>query len=151
MKPSQVVGKIAIGRPVAAVWEFIANPENYPDYVEGYVEGEMLTEKTSGVGMAFRWYAALGPLKIPSQEAVVKYEPPNLVAFAGHMMGIPFNSSMALAETGETASELTVRIAYTVPGWLLGSILDRTLIHSRVRSSVNHSLRKIKHHMEKTV
>lgn len=123
-----------------AVWEFVTRPENFGAYVDGYVEGRVLTPQAVGRGARYEWAARLGPIRLRSEEAVVEWIEGERVRYAGTLAGVPFRSMMEVAPTGERAALLTVAIEFDLPRWLGGRAGDRLLSRLVVRPSVDRSL-----------
>ena len=139
----RTTGSATLNAGTKKVWEFITNPRNFPEYVNGYADGTVLTENSTGLGSAFEWYGELGPIRLKSKEEVVEWNENERVAYTGTMFGVKFDSSMTLqkAESGKTS--LTVDVKYKVPFIMGGRIMDKLLLKWITRDYVDRSLEKL--------
>lgn len=136
-------GNTTLNAGTKKVWGVITNPRNFPEYVNGYADGVVLTENATGLGSAFKWYGELGPIRLKSREEVVEWRENERVAYTGKMFGVKFDSSMTLEKAGSGKTSLTVDIEYKIPIIMGGRILDRLLLKWIMQEYVDKSLEKL--------
>ncbi|MBI2061893.1 MAG: SRPBCC family protein [Nitrospirae bacterium] len=145
MRESIVEGSIDIPRPPREVWAFIVKPENFPEYVDGYRSGVVLSDVKEGVGLRFRWQGGSFGLSAESEEEVVEWEPHRRVAYQGRMSGVSFRSAMILEKAGE-GTRLTVQIHFSLPVPVAGLLVGELILKPLVRHSISRSLRNVRNH-----
>jgi demethylmenaquinone methyltransferase/2-methoxy-6-polyprenyl-1,4-benzoquinol methylase len=130
---------IELGRGRSEVWDFVTDPDHFPDYVSGYQSGRVTTPEATGEGSGFEWRAALGPLTLDASESVVEWLPDERVRYEGTLAGSSFRSAMELSPAGH-GTRLEVDIDYELPRGLgvLGPLMQRL-----VRSDVRRSLERV--------
>lgn len=131
---------ITLNAKLKNVWEFITNPENFPKYVYGYVNGKITSPNATGIGASYEWYGKFGPFKLKSTEKIVDWQENKSVAYKGKLFGVIFNSSMDVKEVKQDQTVLTVSIKYKAPFYFGGKITDILLIRWIVRDYIKKSL-----------
>lgn len=128
---------------VQKVWEYITNPDNFPQYIYGYDGGKTLSPNKVGVGAQYDWYGKIGPIRLRSTEEITEWVEGKRVAYRGKMTGIEFNSSMAIQGSGEGGTILVVTISYRVPIFLGGAFIDSLVGKRMVQDYVDRSLKRL--------
>ena len=128
---------------------FIIDEDNFHKYIDNYLEGEFLTDNTTGVGSTFRWYTKFFfGHRFESTESVIVWKENERVEYEGDMAGAWFHSQMILTPKDEK-TEFNVKIEYKMPYSILGKLLDLIYFRRRVRKEVVNSLKNVKNHFEK--
>src|SRR5574341_172080 len=117
-----VTRDIRLKAEVRKVWEYMTDPDNFPQYIYGYDGGKTLSPNKVGVGAQYEWHGRIGPIKLRSIEEITGWQEGKKVAYKGSMVGIEFNSSMAVRESASGGTVLVVTIQYTVPRLLGGGL-----------------------------
>lgn len=138
-----VTEAIELGAARARVWDFVTDPEHFPDYVSGYRSGRVTTPAKTGEGSAFEWRAALGPLSLGASERVVEWRPGERVRYEGTLAGSSFRSAMELSPAGQ-GTRLMVDIEYELPRGL--GAFDPAM-RRLVRTDVRRSLQRVAQHL----
>lgn len=139
----KISGQVTLPAEIEKVWEYITHPDNFPEYIYGYEGGKATTTNEIGLNAQYEWYGKIGPLKLKSTEEIIEWREKERVAYRGKMVGIGFNSSMAVerAEAGRTI--LVVTIGYRVPKILGGAIVDTLFIKKIMQEYIDKSLEKL--------
>jgi len=132
--------KITLSGKTIDVWRFITNPENFPEYVYGYVHGKTTSPNATGIGASYEWHGKLGPFKLKSTEKIIGWQEQKYVAYTGKLFGVAFNSSMDVKEVKQYQTILTVSIKYKIPIYLGGKVIDFLLIKWIVKDYIRKSL-----------
>ena len=131
--------RVELGSDADRVWSFVTDPVHFPDYVAGWVDGEVTSADPAGPGSHFRWTGAFGPLRLRTEERVVEWEPGRFVEYEGETAGIHFRSSMQLDPLAPDRTALTVVVETKTPrrfgGALADGVVDR-IVTSGVRASL---------------
>ncbi len=129
------------------IWNFITDEENFNKYIDDYIEGEFLTENTTGVGSTFRWYTKFWGHRFVSTESVIIWKENERVEYEGDMAGAWFHSQMIL-ETKDEGTEFKVIVKYKMPYSIVGKLLDLIYFHRRVRKDIIKAIEKVKNYFE---
>lgn len=144
----KVIGEIIIRASAEKAWGFMTDPDHFPDWIDGYDGGKVLTPDKTGVGAAFEWYGKLGPIKLKSAEEVVEWAPEGRVAYEGTMFGVTFKSSMEIKDEDDSV-KVFVSIDYQVPSALGGWLSDRLFLKKMIQSYVDRSISNLKSQLER--
>lgn len=139
-----ISGKARFSAPPPEVWEYITNPENFPDWIDGYVDGTVTTTHSTGLNSHFEWYGRIGPIKTKSSERVVEWQENKRVAYEGTYSCIRFKSFMELRESENGSSQLEIGIHYKFPLLLGGRLLDTLFFESFFQRYGDRSLQNLR-------
>lgn len=139
--------KSIIKAPTEQVWNFITEPDNFPKYILGYIEGKILSANKTGMNSEFEWYTKFWGHKFKSVEKVTEWIENQKVAYHGYLSGAKFWSQMAVSKVN-SYTELTVTIKYKMPYSIFGSLLNFLYFKRRVRKEVKYAQQKIKQFLD---
>jgi len=134
--------KVRISAPVEKVFAFLANPDNWTEYVTSLTNVSDLSSRELSPGTTFSWeYRMLG-VKLHGTGSITEYNPAS--SFAMRMEGtIPIAERYTLAAVGPE-TELSVRVEYTMPGVVLEKIANSSLVEKLNRREADNVLAKVK-------
>lgn len=135
-------GRVQIDAEAATVWRWVTDPSHFPDFVEGWVDGEAITPNATGPGAAYDWTGAVGPLRLRVHERVVEWREGEHVGYAGRLGRMPFRSSMQVSPIAGGRSQLEARLDWSVPLWLGGPATEH-LLRPIVQADVDRSLERV--------
>jgi ubiquinone/menaquinone biosynthesis C-methylase UbiE len=135
-------GRIQIDAEPSAVWRWVTDPSHFPDFVEGWVDGGVVTPNATGPGAAYDWTGAVGPLRLRVHERVVEWREGERVEYVGSLGRVPFRSSMEVEASPGSRSRLEAHIDWKVPLALGGAATDR-LLRPIVQADVERSLERV--------
>lgn len=133
-----------IHAPIEKVYAFARDPNHWSDWWVGLSEAENITG-TGEAGTVVRHHYKLAGISFPVTSRVLEDRPGPKEAywkgtFAGLLSGQHEWTSKAMGE----ATEVTVKIDYTVPGKALGRFADRLLIERLQEKAMEHTLENMK-------
>jgi uncharacterized membrane protein len=76
-----------VNRPVADVFAYVANFENYPKWETDFQEVKLLTSRHGGVGTTYQCLLKFPGQKVPSRFEITEYELNRKIAFVGEPAG----------------------------------------------------------------
>ncbi len=141
-KMSKVSKSIRINSPVDKVFDYVANPENWPTYVTSLITLKNVSDNVPVSGTTFEWcYRMLG-INLEGKGSVVEFE-------RHRKFALKMNSSFQMVQTflfeGDSASTLlTFHIDYEVPGKVLGVLANRLIIEKINIKEAEAVLKKVK-------
>jgi uncharacterized protein YndB with AHSA1/START domain len=137
-----IQSSIIVNRPVDQVFRFMADPLNYPKWMDGVARAEPISQKSLGVGSKVRLVGKLAMWKIDGPMEITEYEPNHKLGIASTIPGaMDFKATWTFQRSGPTAT----RIAETGEARLLGfwRILE-PLFAGEVKNGEAGELKKIK-------
>ncbi len=140
----QIEQSIVIQASPAAVFNVIAHePERMPEWWTALEIQQRVTPPPTAAGsIAHYVYNMLG-MRIKGEHQVLVYEVPEHLVVRT-VSGIDSMFDFSLAAQGEDATQLTVRVAYTLPGSVLGHLINRRTIEQENEQVVVESLNNLK-------
>lgn len=137
-----VTKKITINAPVAKVFEFVTNAENWTRYVTSLVDVRELSSPTIEPGTTFRWtYRMLG-MNFHGIGRVTEN-------VKNKKFGLKMEGSFPILETytftkTEGGTELNAEIQYEMPGKIMSVISNKGLMEKMNKKETENVLAKIK-------
>jgi uncharacterized membrane protein len=141
---------ISIDAPPEAVFDLIANqPERMPEWWRAFELQTRVTPPPTAVGSVSRYVYNMLGVKIKGEHQVVELDE-NARLVVKTMSGIDsaFEFTFAPSDSG---TELTVRVEYTLPGSVLGQLLNRLAIEQRNERDLAEGLQNLKQIVEAEV
>ena len=139
---SSVAESVRIHAPVAKVFDYVTDPDNWTKYVTSLVSVRDRSATAPEPAMTFAWtYRMLGINFTGTGEVTALRKNK---AFAMRMQGaFPVEEHFRFEQDG-SFTVLTVRVEYEVPGKVLGVIANRLVVEKVNRREAQAVLRKIK-------
>lgn len=133
---------ITVNRPVDEVFQFVADPQNYPRWMSGLTKSEPLSPNPIRVGSQVRLVGKMGMWKFDGPMEITEYEPDRTFGIASTIAGaMHFQATWRFEPTGPT----TTRIAESGQARLLGMWrLLEALFAGEVKQGEANELSKIK-------
>ncbi|NDJ63011.1 MAG: SRPBCC family protein [Chloroflexi bacterium] len=145
----QVERSIEIAAPPTTVFGFIANqPERQPEWWTAFDQQERVTPAPTTLGSVSRYVYNMLGIKIKGEHEV------KAIAENEHLLvtttsGIESTFEFTFRPSGEH-THLTVRVDYTLPGSVLGQLLNRLTIEQRNERDLETALNNLKSILENT-
>ena len=142
---------IRIDAPVDKVWEFSHDPHNWPTFMVGMSEPDKITGD-GGVGtqVEFTMLMAGVHMRETCRVAGDRRDPDGGGHWRGDFTG-PSSGWMTWDSKPENGGTLvTQEMEYTVPGSVLGKVVDRLIYEKRQERDMLHSLENLKLLMEES-
>lgn len=143
----RVTACIDVGAPIEAVWEHVADPSRYLDFMSGITRWEVQGDARSGLGARYRMLMRVGSAEIGGLIEVVEYDPPGDMAWTS-ITGIDQRGRWRLREQSETRTRVELRLAYGVAGAGISGFVAERLAARTVRDHLRRSLQQLKRAVE---
>ncbi|NJO82718.1 MAG: hypothetical protein HC828_07750 [Blastochloris sp.] len=143
----QLEQSIEIQAPPRVVFQFIANyPERMPEWWSAFELQERVTPAPTKLGSVSRYVYNMMGVKIKGEHEVVVYQPDSaLTVKTSSGVDSQFDFAFTSVPTG---TRLTVRVRYTLPGSVLGQLLNRLTIEQRNERDLAEGLHNLKRLVE---
>jgi uncharacterized membrane protein len=140
----QVEQSIEIQAPPAAVFALIAHqPERMPEWWPTFELQQRVTPPPTGIGSISRYVYNMMGIKIKGEHQVLTMdENEHLVVKTISGIDSMFDFSFVPVNGGST--RLTLRVAYSLPGSVLGQLLNRLTIEQKNERDLNQGLHNLK-------
>lgn len=133
----RVEESIRIAAPREEVWDYVSQPDCYPEFMVGSTWSPVPGEPPSGPRARYSIEIRVRSIDLGGVVEVVEWDPPHELAWT-NITGIDQRGRWILRERdGDT--EVTIRFSYQVPGGLLALVasqLGRPLIQRDVHRSL---------------
>jgi uncharacterized membrane protein len=123
------------------VWDWVADPDNYPEFFDGVSRWEVLGDQKSGCGARWAIRLQVGAVPVGGNVEVVEFDEPGDLAW-NSVTGVTMRGRWRLRERTPGQTEVALRLAYQAPGGLMGLIADR-VASPLVSRSLKRSLKNL--------
>ncbi len=139
----QVEQSIEIQASPATVFSLVANqPERMPEWWPSFELQQRVTPPPTGIGSISRYVYNMLGIKIKGEHQVLALdENTHLVVKTISGIDSMFDFSFSPSTSG---THLTIRVAYTLPGSVLGQLLNRLTIEQKNERDLREGLLKLK-------
>jgi fatty-acyl-CoA synthase len=142
----RVERQITVDAPREEVWELIADPANYPRFMAAITQFETDDGAEPGAGARYSMRMRVGSADIGGLVEVVEFDPPRDMAWTS-VMGIDQRGRWRVRDAEDGSTRVTLRLSYTAPGGLLGTLADR-LAAPAVGRNLADTLENLKRELE---
>lgn len=120
----RVEKRLIIDADREAVWKVVSDPDSYPSFMTNLERWETLTEGPPHIGSRYAVHWKVGSAPVGGVLEVVELDPARDLAWTS-VTGVSLRCRFRLRDGGERSTLVTFRLAYEVPGGLLGLLADR--------------------------
>ena len=106
---------VEISAPPEAVFEYIADPENYLRFLSGVTRWEVVGEKSSGLGARYRVLFRVGAAEVGGLIEMVEWDEPFDIAWHS-VTGVDQRGRWRIRDEDDERSKVEFRFAYGVIG-----------------------------------
>jgi uncharacterized membrane protein len=146
--------KVTIDAPRHLVWEYVAEPANYPVFMEGLTRWEIAGDRHTGLGARYRVLFRVGAADVGGLIEFVEWQPESDMAWSS-VTGVDQRGRWRLRVLGDGRTRVTFRFAYGVAGGgLTGLIAERVAarpLSHRFRDSLLNVKRAVESRAKATV
>jgi uncharacterized membrane protein len=143
----QVEHSIVIAAPVEAVFDLIANqPERQPEWWPPIEETERVTPPPTAVGSISRYVYNMMGVPIKGEHKVIEMTP-NRHLIVKTISGIDSTFDFTFMPVNGSTN-LTIRVDYTMPGSVLGQLLNKLIIEEKNERDLLDGLHNLKQILE---
>jgi acyl-CoA synthetase (AMP-forming)/AMP-acid ligase II/uncharacterized membrane protein len=143
----RVEEQVIVEAPREQVWELVADPTIYPRFMTGVTRFDPEAEEgPAELGDRYAMRMRVGSAEVGGLVEIVECDAPNDLAWTS-ITGIDQRGRWRLRDAGDGRTRVVLRLSYTAPGGLLGTVTDR-LSAPEVRSNLRGSLERLKADVE---
>jgi uncharacterized membrane protein len=128
------------------VWDFVAKPECYPEFMVGTQWEPVDGEPSTGPRARFSIAIEVRSVDIGGTVEFVEWDPPHEVAWT-NITGIDQRGRWILRDCGGGETDATLRVSYQAPGGVLALVASQ-LAAPLIRRDVRRSLAALKEAVE---
>ena len=141
--------KTAIIRaPVAQVWDFITHTSHLTEWAAEEVREASADAMTVGTSWVETIRIAGAPLETTWR--IHDIQPPRRLEFLGTSTGGGKARGIHTLTPHPDGTQMTTEVEYTLPGSVLGRMLDKLVMERRTESDIEEMLHKAKSRLERT-
>jgi len=137
-----------ISAPKHAVWDYLADLDNYLNFLSGVTRWDADGELRSGLGARRRMLIRVGSAEVGGLIEIVEWDAPNDLAWSS-VTGVDQRGRLRLRETGAASTRVEMRFQYGVAGaglsgWISEHVAAPTLSR-HLRTSLQQLKRLVEH------
>ena len=137
----------AINAPPDAVWEYLAEPDNYLRFVSGITRWEVQGEQRSGLGARYRMLMRIGAAEVGGLIEMVEWDKPRDMAWTS-VTGIDQRVRLRIRVLDEGRSRVEFRYQYGVAGGGIGGMISEWVAAPTLGRNLRRSLENLKRQVE---
>jgi carbon monoxide dehydrogenase subunit G len=139
---------VVISAPREAVWDYLADPQNYLRFMSGVTRWEVVGDQPSGLGARHRVLIRVGAAEVGGLIEIVEWSEPGDMAWSS-VTGVDQRLRWRIRRLDDGRSRVEFRFAYGVAGagiagWISEKAAAPTL-RGHMRRSVNQLKRQVEH------
>jgi uncharacterized membrane protein len=138
--------RITISAHCEDVWDFVTEPANYLEFMDGVTRWEVRSEHERGLGARYRMLMQVGSAQVGGLIEIVEWKPPSDMAWSS-IIGIDQRGRWKIRDTGDGRTRVVFRFFYDVPGGIIGLVAERVAARS-LRRRFRASLENLKGELE---
>lgn len=139
---SIITKKVLINAPVAKVFGFVTNPENWTKYVTSLIEVKNISSPEVEKGTTFNWTYRMMGMNLHGRGHVTEN-------IKNKKFGLKMEGSFPITESysfspEEKGTELVIDVQYEMPGKIMSVVANKGLMEKINRKEADNVLSKIK-------
>jgi uncharacterized membrane protein len=138
---------IRIKAPRSLVWDYVTDPANYLEFMDGLTRWEVAGEIDRGLGARYRILLHVGSADVGGLIEVVEWHPEADMAWSS-VTGIDQRGRWRLRDTSDGGTRLEFRFAYGVAGGGIWGLVSERVGALWLRSNFKTSLQNVKRAVE---
>ena len=138
---------VEINAPLEEVWDYIADPTNYPHFVAGITRWEILGERRNGLGARYQMLVRAGAADVGGQIEIVEWKPPTDMALHS-VTGADQRFRFRLRPGSGGRTKVELRWAYGVAGSGLGGLIAERVAAPQLRRDLKATMVTLKKEIE---
>ena len=139
-----VCSDIEAPRPI--VWDYIVDPDRYPEFMDGVTRWEIAGTKRDGLGARFSMRMRVGSAELGGLIEIVEFDPPCDLAWTS-ITGVDHRGRWRLRRRNEGCTNLELRVTYHARGGIVAHLADR-VASPIVKGHLRRSLKELKVRVE---
>jgi uncharacterized membrane protein len=138
---------IRIKAPRSVVWDYVTDPANYLEFMDGLTRWEVAGAIDRGLGARYRILLHVGSADVGGLIEVVEWHPEGDMAWSS-VTGIDQRGRWRLRDTSDGRTRLEFRFAYGVAGGGVWGLVSERVGALWLRPSLKRSLENVKRALE---
>jgi uncharacterized membrane protein len=138
---------ISISAPRQVVWDYITDPDNYLEFMDGLTRWECQNGEVMEPGARFRMLLRIGSAEVGGLIEIVEWDPPGDLAWSS-VTGVDQRGRWRLRELSPRSTRVTFRFAYGVAGSGLTGLLAERVAARPLRRRLRRSLENVRRAIE---
>jgi uncharacterized membrane protein len=138
---------ISISAPREVVWDYVTDPDNYLEFLDGLTRWESEDRGKMELGSRFRMLLKVGSAEVGGLIEIVEWDPPGDLAWSS-VTGVDQRGRWRLRELSPRSTRVTFRFAYGVAGGGLAGLLAERVAARPLRRRLRRSLENIRRAIE---
>jgi uncharacterized membrane protein len=136
-----------IDAPRSEVWEYVTDPANYVEFMDGLTRWDVEGKPDRGLGARYRVLWHVGSADVGGRIEIVEWSPASDLAWSS-VTGIDQRGRWLLRERSDGRTKLTFRFAYGVAGGGLTAMVAERVASIPLNRSFKRSLQNVKARLE---
>ena len=138
---------ITIAAPRETVWDYISDPDNYLEFMDGLTRWEVAGETERGLGARYKMLLRVGSADVGGLIEIVEWKPPGDLAWSS-VTGVDQRGRWRLREGSGGGTRVTFRFAYGVAGGGLAGMVAERVAARGLRHRFRRSLENVRQAIE---
>ena len=139
---------VTVDAPRHLIWEFVTEPANYCQFIEGLTRWDIAGDKHTGLGARYRMLIRVGAAEVGGLIEIVEWLPEGDMAWSS-VTGVDQRGRWRLRETGDGRTKVTFRFAYGVAGGGITGLIAERVAAPALSRRFRQSLINLKRAVEK--
>ncbi len=135
----RIYEKVEINAPCGVVWDYIADPDHYPDFMVGLSRWQVDGEQRNGLGARYRVLIHVGAADVGGLVEIVEWKPGRDMAL-NSVTGVDQRTRWRLRETAGGGTHVEFHYAYGVAGGGIAGLIAERLAARRLRRYLKATL-----------
>jgi uncharacterized membrane protein len=136
-----------IDAPRSEVWEYVTDPANYVEFMDGLTRWDVEGKRDRGLGARYRVLWHVGSADVGGLIEIVEWSPVADVAWSS-VTGVDQRGRWLLRERSDGRTKVTFRFAYGVAGGGLTAIVAERVAAIPLNRAFQRSLENVKSRVE---
>jgi uncharacterized membrane protein len=138
---------ISISAPRQVVWDYITDPDNYLEFMDGLTRWECQNGEVMEPGARFRMLLRIGSAEVGGLIEIVEWDPPGDLAWSS-VTGVDQRGRWRLRELSPRSTRVTFRFAYGVAGSGLSGMIAERVAARPLRRRLRQTLANLRRAIE---
>lgn len=134
---------VTIDAPRPLVWDYVTDPANYLEFMQGLTRWEIAGGVERGLGARYRILLHVGSSDVGGLIEVVEWVPDSDMAWSS-VTGVDQRGRWRLRDTSDGRTRVQFRFAYGVAGGGIGALVAERVAGLWLREDFKASLRNVK-------
>ena len=138
---------VTVDAPRSIVWDYVTDPANYLEFMEGLTRWEVAGDLDRGLGARYRILLHVGSADVGGLIEVVEWTPEGDMAWSS-VTGIDQRGRWRLRDSADGGTRITFRFAYGVAGGGVWGLISERVAGRWLRDRFKGTLQNVKRTLE---